>query len=79
MIVIVLPFLGVLIYLIANGRHMTERDIQQARAAQAEFDDRVRTAAGGGAGCRDRQGQALLDNGAINQTEFNALKTKALA
>jgi hypothetical protein len=79
-IVIVLPFLGVLIYLIANGRHMTERDVQQARTAQSEFDDRVRTAAGAsGPAAEIDKAKRLLDDGAINQTEYDALKTKALA
>ena len=44
--VIVLPFLGVLIYLIANGSEMTSRDVQQSQAAQAQFDDHVKSVAG---------------------------------
>src|SRR3954449_2660834 len=40
--VIVLPFLGVLIYLIVHGRDMTERDVQQSRDSQAQFDEYVR-------------------------------------
>jgi type VI protein secretion system component VasK len=79
-IVIILPFLGVLIYLIANGRHMAERDVQQAQAAQAQFDERVRTvAASSGPAAEIDKAKRLLDNGTINETEYDALKTKALA
>jgi hypothetical protein len=43
--VIVLPFLGVFIYLIAEGQNMARRDIERSAAAQAEFDDYVRSVA----------------------------------
>jgi predicted PurR-regulated permease PerM len=43
--VIVLPFLGVLVYLIAQGQDMARRDMEQAAAARAEFDDYVRSVA----------------------------------
>jgi Short C-terminal domain/Phospholipase_D-nuclease N-terminal len=78
--VIVLPFLGVLVYLIANGDDMGRRDIAQSRAARAEFDDYVRSVAdaGGPAAEIDRAKQ-LLDSGAISQAEFEAIKAKALA
>ena len=46
--VIVLPFLGVFIYLIANGDEMGQRDLDQARAAQANMDDYVKSVAGSG-------------------------------
>ena len=78
--VIVLPFLGVLVYLIANGDEMRRRDLEQSRAARTEFDDYVRTVAdsGGPAAEIDRAKQ-LLDSGAITQAEFEAIKSKALA
>jgi Phospholipase_D-nuclease N-terminal/Short C-terminal domain len=78
--VIVLPFLGVLIYLLANHDGMAERNIQQAKTSRAEFDDYVRQAAGsaGPAAEIDRAKQ-LLDSGAITQAEFDAIKQKALA
>jgi hypothetical protein len=78
--VIVLPFLGVLIYLIANGDDMGRRDLERTRASRAEFDDYVRTVAdsGGPAAEIDRAKQ-LLDSGAITQAEFEAIKSKALA
>jgi hypothetical protein len=78
--VIVLPFLGVLIYLIANGQSMAERRAGQAQASRAEFDDYVKTVAtnGGPAGEIEKAKQ-LLDSSAITQAEFDALKAKALA
>ena len=78
---IVLPFVGVLVYLIANGKGMTERRIKDAQASQASFDDYVRTVAdksGGTAGEIERAKQ-LLDSGTITQAEFDQLKAKALA
>jgi len=77
---IVLPFLGVFIYLIAHGKGMTERRVRDAQVSQANFDDYVRTVAtdGGSAGDIERAKQ-LLDSGTINQDEFERLKAKALA
>jgi hypothetical protein len=77
---ILLPFLGVFIYLIAHGKGMAERRVQDAQVSQANFDDYVRTVAtdGGSAGEIERAKQ-LLDSGAIDQTEFDRLKVKALA
>ena len=78
--VVALPFLGVLVYLIAEGKEMGERRIQEAQAAQSQFDDYVRTTAGsGGAAAEIERAKGLLDSGAITQTEFDAIKAKALA
>jgi Short C-terminal domain/Phospholipase_D-nuclease N-terminal len=78
--VIVLPFLGVLIYLIANGDDMGRRDLEQSRAAHAEFDDYVRSVAdSGGPAAEIDKAKQLLDSGAITQAEFDAIKAKALA
>jgi hypothetical protein len=82
---IVLPFLGVLIYLIANSGGMAERRNQDAQAAQAQFDDYVKSVAAtsgggdGGSAGEIAKAKALLDNGTITQAEFDALKAKALA
>ncbi len=78
---ILLPFLGVFIYLITQNVGMTERNLQRSRAERDRFDDYVRSTAGGGGGAAaeiDRAKQ-LLDSGAITQAEFEALKQKALA
>jgi hypothetical protein len=83
--VIVLPFLGVLIYLIANGQGMAERNAQQAQAQQQSMDQYIRSVAssGGGAGSGAAadiaQAKSLLDSGAITQAEYDALKAKALS
>ena len=80
---IVLPFIGVLVYLIANHDGMAERSAQQAKAQQTQMDDYVRSVAGsgggGGAAGEIEKAKQLLDSGAITQTEFEALKQKALA
>jgi hypothetical protein len=76
--VVVLPWLGVLIYLIAQHDGMRERSIKQAQDQKAQFDDYVRDAAGGSAD-QIAKAKQLLDSGAINQAEFETLKAKALA
>ena len=77
---ILLPFLGVFIYLITQNVGMTERSLQRSRAQRDEFDQYVRqTASGGGAAAEIDQAKQLLDSGAITQAEFAALKQKALA
>jgi len=79
-LLIVLPFLGVLIYLIANGQGMSERAAKDARANQAQFADYVQSVAStGGPAAEIEKAKALLDSGAIDQREFDALKAKALA
>jgi len=76
--VVFLPFLGILIYLGVNGSGMAERNVKDARQAQAQTDEYIRTVAGGPAGEIEKAKQ-LLDSGAISQAEFDALKQKALA
>ena len=78
--VIVLPFLGVFIYLIVNHDGMTDRSMKQAQAQRAQMDDYVRTvASSGGAAGEIEKAKGLLDSGAITQAEFDALKAKALS
>ncbi len=78
--VILLPFLGVFIYLIANHDGMTERQMQKSRAQQAQMDDYVKSvASSGGAAAEIEKAKGLLDSGAITQSEFDAIKQKALA
>ena len=76
--VVILPWLGVLVYLIVEHDGMRERSLSQAQAQRQEFDSYVRTTAGGSAG-EIAQAKELLDSGAITQEEFAALKAKALA
>jgi hypothetical protein len=77
---IVLPFLGALIYLIAQGDGMSERRAQDIQGQKAQMDDYVRSVAGsGGPAAEIDKAKQLLDSGAINQAEYEALKAKALA
>jgi hypothetical protein len=78
--VIILPFLGIFIYPIEEGKGMGERNVKQAHAEQAEMDDYVRSVAGnGGSAEQIAQAKELLVSGTITQSEFDALKAKALA
>lgn len=81
-VVILVPFLGVLIYLIAEGKGMAERNAAQVGAAQKQYEDRIREVAGaggGGAATEIANAKSLLDSGAITQEEFDKIKQKALA
>jgi Short C-terminal domain/Phospholipase_D-nuclease N-terminal len=79
-LVIVLPYLGVFIYLIAQGRHMAERNTAAVEARSAAFEDYVRgVAADGGPSDQIAKAKDLLDRGAITQEEFDRIKLKALA
>jgi Short C-terminal domain len=79
--VIILPYLGVLVYIIAEHKGMAERNIKQAQAQKDQFDEYVRSAAGsgGGAATEIAHAQGLLDKGTITQEEFDQIKAKALA
>jgi hypothetical protein len=77
---IILPFLGALIYLIAQSDGMAERRAQDVQGQRAQMDDYVRSVAGsGGPAAEIDKAKQLLDSGAINQTEYDAIKAKALA
>src|SRR5947209_255191 len=78
--VVVIPWIGVLVYLIANHDGMAERRIKESQTSQAQFDEYVRkTATTGGAASEIAQAKELLDKGTITQAEFDAIKAKALA
>ena len=80
--VVVVPFLGVLVYLGTQGQQMAARKMANAQAQQAQMDDYVREVAGtggsGGSAAEIAQAKTLLDSGAIDQAEFDRLKQKAL-
>jgi hypothetical protein len=78
--IVIIPWIGVLAYLIFNHAGMAERRVKESQAAQAQFDEYVRKAAGtGGAASEIEKAKQLLADGAITQAEFDAIKTKALA
>jgi len=80
--VIFIPWLGILVYLIARGKGMQERQLEQARAMQRAQNEYIQSvAAGSTTNPADQIASAkgLLDSGAITQAEFDTLKAKALA
>ena len=78
--VILLPFLGVFIYLIAEGKGMAERRMQDVQGAQADMDAYVKSvAAQSDPSAQIAQAKQLLDSGAIDEAEYNQLKQKALS
>lgn len=81
--IIILPFLGVFVYIIAEHSGMTERTIERQRAAQSEFDSYVKSVAGqgenGGPASEIAKAKQLLDSGSITQAEFDEIKRHALA
>jgi predicted PurR-regulated permease PerM len=78
--VIIVPFLGVFIYLVVESKGMTERSMADVQAQQSQMDNYVKSVAGsGGAAAEIEKAKGLLDSGAITQAEFDAIKAKALA
>lgn len=79
---IVVPFIGVLAYLIAEHDGMAQRSLERSQAAQQQFDEQVRAAAAasaGGAASEIEKAQQLLEKGTISEAELDAIKAKALA
>ena len=79
--VIILPFLGVFVYVIARGRGMSERDIERAQQQNVAFQQYVRDAASTSASTADELAKLadLRDRGVISDAEFEAQKAKALS
>jgi len=80
--VIVIPWLGILVYLIVRGHGMQDRQLEQAKQAQAAQAEYIKSVAGptsGDATSQIAKAKGLLDSGAITQAEFDQIKAKALA
>jgi len=79
--VILVPFLGVLVYLIAHGKDMQQRDIESAKASEAAFQDYVRSAAGTSGSTAEELAKLadLRDRNVISAAEFETQKSKLLA
>jgi hypothetical protein len=75
-----LPFLAAFIYLIARGKSMAERNMERAQSMNAQQAEYIRSVAGSGgsAASEIESAKRLLDSGAINAAEYEALKAKAL-
>ena len=81
LLLIFVPWLGALIYIIARGKSMAERQVAAADQARASQEEYIQEVAGKAAtpAAQIADAKALLDSGAIQQNEFDALKAKALA
>ena len=77
--VIIAPYLGVLIYLIAEHNGMADRSMEQMKAMKAQQDDYIKSVAGSSPADQVAQAKSLLHSGAITQAEYDALKAKALS
>lgn len=79
--ILVLPFLGVLVYLIVRGSSMGARAAAEAHARQEAIDDYIRTTAAGGASPAGELSRlaALKENGTLSEEEFQHAKAKLLA
>jgi hypothetical protein len=79
-LVVILPYLGILLYLIVRGHGMAARSAAAAQRAQDQMDSQIRAAAGTTTSAPEQiaQAKSLLDSGAITQAEFDDLKKKAL-
>jgi hypothetical protein len=75
-----LPFLTALVYVIVRGNGMADRSVASAQAARRQQEDYVRELAGSATPADQiARAKAMLDSGTISQSEFDLLKTKALA
>ena len=81
LVIIIFPWLGVLIYLIARGKGMQERAMEQQKEIQAHQAEYIKSVTGASANptAQIADAKSLLDSGAISQQEFDALMAKALA
>jgi hypothetical protein len=73
------PLIAMLVYVIANGKAMTQRDMDQYRAMQQSQEDYIRSVAAPDPTAQIAQAHELLQRGAISQAEYDAVKAKALA
>jgi ABC-type multidrug transport system fused ATPase/permease subunit len=80
--IIVLPLLGLLVYLIARGHGMNDRALEQQKNLQQQQAEYIQSVAGSSAGSNTTDqiasAKSLLDSGAITQQEFDQIKAKAL-
>ena len=71
--VIVLPFLGVFVYLISQSKGMNERNLQSVKHQRQQTDEYIRSVAAEDPASQIAQAKSLLDSGAINAQEFDSL------
>ncbi|MET9390981.1 SHOCT domain-containing protein [Streptomyces sp. NPDC006624] len=81
--VVLLPFLGVFVYVLARGKGMGDREVRHAQARQEAFDDYIRQTAGRGAAPGNEADQLaklseVRARGDITDAEFQRAKEKIL-
>ncbi|MYR07136.1 hypothetical protein GTV32_12830 [Gordonia sp. SID5947] len=76
---VILPYITAIVYLLAKGRGMSERQAEAAQQAKQATDSYIQSVAGKSPAEHIADAKALLDAGTITQQEFDALKAKALA
>ena len=74
-----LPFLTALVYLIARGSGMSERQEQRRQQYRGATDQYIKTVAGSSPSAEIADAKKLLDSGTITQAEYDRLKARALA
>lgn len=77
-VLLLLPFLGLLIYVIMRGPGMAQRTMKKQVDAQSDFDSYVRDVAGGGAASELEKASALHTAGKLSDEEYASLKSKIL-
>ena len=78
-LIIIIPLIGILIYLIARGHGMHDRQIEQAKEMQKAQAEYIQSVAGTSSADQIAKAKELLDAGTITQAEFDQIKAKALA
>jgi len=79
-LLIVLPILTVIVYIIANGSGMAQRNVERSQEVQAQQESYIKNVAGGKSPSEQvAQAKSLLDSGAISQAEYESMKAKALS
>ena len=79
LVLVVLPYFGVFIYLIAEHRGLSERTAASQQQAESQFADYVKGAVGSSPADQIASAKKLLDEGTIDAAEFESIKQKALA
>ncbi len=77
--IIVLPILGMLVYLIARGHGMTERSLEAQERVQRQQAEYIQSVAGTSPADQIASAKSLLDSGAITEQDYDQMKAKALA
>jgi len=78
-VLVLLPLLGLIVYVISRGQGMAERSLREHAKTKETFDSYVRDVAGGGAASELEKAAAMHASGSLNDSEYAALKAKILS